>query len=116
MYPRNYVQRHELRRRFFIPLAKHRWAIGDHLKDCIDWELHNLLDEPPRSPLGPFHIVLLRNNPLTYCQGAVLQAALERIIHTIVPGGLLILGFHERLPAVSLPFRRDESCPWVYQL
>lgn len=105
----------ELRQRFFVSLPKKLWAIDPHLRDRIDWELHNLLEEPPRSPLGPFHIILLRNNLLTYYQGAVLQAALERIIHTIAPGGLLILGSHERLPAVSLPFRRDDNCPWVYR-
>ena len=102
----------DLRQRFFIPLPGRQWAIKPHLQSCIDWQLHNLVQDPPP---GPFHIVLLRNNLLTYYQGAVLQAALERIIRTIAPGGLLILGSHERLPAV-FPFERDEACPWVHQM
>ncbi len=106
----------DLRRQFFTPLPRHRWEIDPHLKDLIDWQLHDLLRDLPPSADGAFHLVLLRNNLFTYYQGEPLRVALEEIIRTMAPGGLLLLGSHERLPEVSLPFARDETCPWVYQL
>lgn len=105
----------DFRQRFFIPMPGHRFAVLPRLRECIRWEAHDLLHDPlPAS--GPFHIVLLRNNLLTYYRGESQLAALDRVLGRLVPGGLLILGSHERLPAVSRPLARDEACPWVYQL
>lgn len=104
----------ELRQSYFLPMRHRRWAIKPHLRKGIAWELHNILDEPPGRS-GPFHLVFLRNNLLTYYQGEALHAALDRITKTIAPDGLLIVGSHERLPEVTRPFVRDEGCPWVYR-
>ena len=106
----------DLRRRFLAPLPRHRWGIDPHLKAFIDWKPHNLLADPPPAADGAFHLVLLRNNLLTYYRGEPLRAALEGIIQAMAPGGLLVLGSHEHLPEVSLPFTRDDDCPWIYQM
>ena len=105
----------ELRRRFFTSRPRGRWAVDPQLEELIDWKLHDLLHDPPPAAEGAIHLLLLRNNLLTYYQGETLQAALEGVLSTLAPGGLLILGAHERLPEVSPPFVRDENCPWIYQ-
>jgi chemotaxis protein methyltransferase CheR len=73
--------------------------------------VHNLFDPPPS---GPFHMILLRNNLLTYHRGALLEAALERITAELVPGGSLIVGTHELFPPLALPLRQDPDLPWIY--
>lgn len=88
-----------------------QWRIDARLHDRIHWRLHQLLDPPPR---GPFHLIFLRNNLLTYYRGAPMEAALGRILSTLAPGGALILGAHERMPGAARPMRRDEGCPWTW--
>ncbi len=100
--------------RYFDPHRGGRqFHIKAHLLAPITWRRHHLLDRPPT---GPFHVILLRNNLLTYHQGLSLQAAFERILTVLAPGGYLVVGSHEKLPSSSLPLVRGENCPWVYQL
>ncbi|BBO70412.1 chemotaxis protein CheR [Desulfosarcina alkanivorans] len=80
----------------------------------IRWRQHDLLDPPPEG--DPFHLILLRNNLLTYYRGRCLQAALTRIMAALVPGGCLVTGAHERLPVSACRLDRDEGCPWIYRL
>lgn len=88
------------------------WQVMPALRHRIDWQSHQLLDPPPA---GPFQMILLRNNLLTYYQGARMLAALNRILATLSPGGILILGSHERLPIPTLPLQRDPDCPWIHR-
>jgi len=102
----------DMRPQFFtISRGGGRFEIKPEVRQWVCWVRHDLLNGPPGSS---FHAVFLRNNLLTYYQGAVLQAAFERIVQTLVRGGLLIVGSHERLPAVSRSLVRDEGCPWAY--
>jgi chemotaxis methyl-accepting protein methylase len=78
----------------------------------IKWQEHNLFDPPPP---GPFHLILLRNNLLTYHRGARLAAALKRITAVLTPGGYLIVGTHERFPTLALPLHQDPDLPWLYK-
>jgi hypothetical protein len=55
-------------------------------------------------------------NLLAYHQGPSLQTAFNRILTVLAPGGYLVMGSHEKLPASSFALVRDEKCPWVYQL
>lgn len=87
------------------------YSILPHLQEHISWHQHDLLDIPPR---GPFHMIFLRNNLLTYYQQPILDHALPRIVDTLVPGGLLVIGAHERLPELSLPLVRDPFCPLIF--
>lgn len=90
-----------------------RYRIKSHLLRPIAWQRHQLLDRPPQ---GPFHAIFLRNNLLTYYQGPVLGAALERILAVLAPGGYLVVGSHEKLPPTAMALARDAKCPWVYRL
>ncbi len=80
----------------------------------IRWQQHDLLDPPPEG--GPFHMILLRNNLLTYYQEPDLLDACVRIISTLVPNGYLVTGSHERLPVLEFKLIREMDCPWVYRL
>ncbi len=66
-------------------------------------------------PDGPFHLVLCRNLAFTYfdeqlgCElGAVFRAGLR-------PGGGLVIGAHERLPAGLPGFEPWHPCPAIYR-
>ena len=103
-----------IRIRYFSPLPGERgYRIQPELTKSIRWLRHNMFDPPPE---GPFHVVFLRNNLLTYYQGAELETALARITKTMAPRGYLVIGSHERLPENGFSFRRHEECPFVYQL
>ena len=102
----------DLRPRFFtISPNGRRFEIKTEVRQGVRWLQHDLLHGPAGSA---FQLIFLRNNLLTYHQGAVLQAAFERIVQALAPGGLLIVGSHERLPEVSRALLRDERCPWAY--
>ncbi len=79
----------------------------------IRWQRHDLLDPLPEP--GPFHLILLRNNLLTYYQGASLRAALERIVAGLVAGGFLVIGAREQLPPATAGLTTVPSSPWVYR-
>ena len=79
----------------------------------VHWRLHDLLDTPPEP--GPFHLILMRNNLLTYYRGSRLKSALSRMIGVLAPGGCLVIGAHEALPGNEWPLDRDVKCPWVYR-
>lgn len=103
-----------LKSRWFQKVPGSRqWQIDPMLQKRIEWQIHDLFDPPPRQT---FHLIFLRNNLLTYHRGAVLETAFARIVGTLTPGGVLILGSHERPPAPGLPLKRDGDCPWVYLL
>lgn len=87
-----------------------QWQIDPFLKKHIKWQVHDLLDPPP---LGEYHLILLRNNLLTYYQGPCMQNAVASITRSLVPRGVLILGSHEHLWP-GLPLTRDTVCPWIY--
>ena len=79
----------------------------------IVWRTHDLLDPPPEA--APFHLILLRNNLLTYYRGAQRDAAFARMLARLATGGYLVVGAHERLPASAAGFAKDVGCPWVYR-
>ena len=102
----------DLQTRFFHPYRRHQLVIQPRQLTPIQWQQHNLFDAPPA---GPFHMILLRNSLLTYHQGPALENALNRIVSTLVPGGFLVVGSHERLPDIDVRFIRDTFCAWIYQ-
>jgi chemotaxis protein methyltransferase CheR len=100
------------RKRWFAKFRGTSLKVDPHLQTRITWHNHHLLDDPP--PEQTFHLILLRNNLLTYYQGERLQNALAPIVTCLPAGGLLILGSHESLPARFSQMTRDPQCSWVY--
>ena len=88
-----------------------QWRIDSKLKAHITWQVHHLLEKPPQ---GPFHLIFLRNNLLTYYQGRQMEAALANIVATLANDGVLILGSRERLAYTAFEWIRDPIYPWVY--
>jgi chemotaxis methyl-accepting protein methylase len=90
-----------------------RFAVSPSLKEGIRWGLHNLLaDEPPSSG---FHIVLLRNNLLTYYEKRLQIPAFQRVVSALRPGGMLIIGNREKLPQEAGSFVPVSTCPLVFK-
>ena len=85
-----------------------------HRLPPICWQRHDLLDPPPKP--GPFGLILLRNNLLTYYRGTKRDTALEEIVSCLGAGGCLVTGSHEHLPTSASMLIRDSQCPWVYWL
>lgn len=97
----------------FKPQRRGRqYVLHRHLVPPIHWQQHHLLDKPPD---GPFQMILLRNNLLTYYQGHALNAAFQQIINTLSPNGYLVIGSHEQLPECDAAMTKDPQCPWLYQ-
>ena len=63
--------------------------------------------------VGPFDLILCRNLVFTYFAPPLQLEIAARLIHELAPGGLLLLGTHETLPA-PLPALATE-CPWLYR-
>ena len=72
-----------------------QYVIKDILKKSIRWELHHLSADPPNKN---FNIIFLRNNVLTYYCREARGKVLINILDSLLPGGLLIIGGHEKLP------------------
>jgi CheR methyltransferase, SAM binding domain len=50
-------------------------------------------------PDGPFHMILCRNVAFTYFAPPLQSKIAERLIARLLPGGALVVGSHEHLPA-----------------
>ncbi len=103
-----------LRARYFESKTGGRQLrIRTHRLPPVCWRTHDLLDPPPETE--PFHLILLRNNLLTYYRGAQRDAALTRLVARLAVGGYLVIGAHEHPPASATALCKDADCPWVYR-
>ena len=75
--------------------GKSLYAVKPSLKGQVRWKVHNILSAPPEKN---FHIILLRNNLLTYYTNGLIKPALSNIWDCLAPEGALIVGSHEKLP------------------
>ena len=66
-------------------------------------------------PDGVFDLILCRNLVFTYYDEALQLATLERIMTRLRPGGWLLLGVHESLPANTAGLQKVLECPGLYQ-
>lgn len=53
-------------------------------------------------PAGPFDLILCRNLAFTYFDAPTQEAVATQLAARLVPGGVLVLGGHERLPAATV--------------
>ncbi len=83
--------------------GKSLYALKPSLKGQVVWKVHNILSDPPKTN---FHIILLRNNLLTYYTDGLIKPILSKILDCLVPAGVLIIGSHEKLP-----FRPSDLSP-----
>lgn len=102
----------QLRYSFFNKEAKGKYSVKTSLTTGIRWQLHDLFTPPPE---GVFHLILLRNNLLTYHRGAAMQDALRSIVETLVPGGFLVVGCRERIGDFGINVIVDKEYPNIYR-
>ena len=106
---------HEIRKKYFDPRqGERRFLIRSHRLPPIRWLHHDLLDPAPEN--SPFHMILLRNNLLTYYQGPHQHDAFAHMVSRLIPAGRLVTGAHERLPESGAALIQDDHCPWVFRL
>ena len=87
----------EVRSMYFESRSKGRlYKVSPSLKEGVAWKVHDLLFDPPGTD---FHLIFLRNNLLTYYQDELKRPAFRKVIESLVRGGFLIIGAHEKLPA-----------------
>jgi chemotaxis protein methyltransferase CheR len=71
----------------------------------------SVMDIRKEAPADLFHIVFCRNLAFTYFDIKLQLQVLEKIYEKMAPGGLLITGTHEKIPAGSRGFT-----PWLHHL
>jgi chemotaxis protein methyltransferase CheR len=82
-------------------------VLRPYVRSRVTFKRHDIRGEPPA---GPFELVLCRNVAFTYFDDAVQRATLQRIASVTAPGGALVVGAHEDLPA-----GQEEFAPWAPQ-
>ena len=71
------------------------FIVTSSLKKDISWMEHDLLTDPPDRG---FHLILLRNNLLTYYEDQLKGPAIQRVVRVLDDNGFLVIGSHEKLP------------------
>lgn len=102
----------EVRSTYFETLADGKYALKSSVKEGIMWLAHNLLSDPPG--VG-FDLIFLRNNLLTYYADRIKIPALSKVIDSLSPGGFLIIGSHERIPAEPTGVNHWEGSAYIFQ-
>ena len=87
----------DLTARYFRALRRaRRYRIHPDLGSGITWCCRRI-EAPPTEPR--YHLIMLRNNVLTYYGAAGRARVLAPVIEGLLPGGLLAIGQREALPA-----------------
>jgi chemotaxis protein methyltransferase CheR len=80
------------------------YAVREALKPHVELRCQDLREAMPD---GPFDLILCRNLAFTYFGEALQREILARLAARLVPGGALVIGLHEALPAPH-----PELVPW----
>jgi chemotaxis protein methyltransferase CheR len=114
VYPRSSMREvpKVIRSTYFETFARGRYALRSWMRDGIVWQVHNLLSGPHRIA---FDLIFLRNNLLTYYVDEVKVPAITRIVNSLVPGGFLIIGSHERMPNETLDLKPWRESTVIFQ-
>jgi len=103
----------ELRETYFtLNREEGLYRIAPSLKKGILWKVHNLLFELGESN---FQIIFLRNNILTYYSDELKQSAFRKVMDSLVQGGFLIIGSHEKLPGESKGLMPFCGQPYIFR-
>jgi chemotaxis protein methyltransferase CheR len=83
------------------------WRLREDLRARVEFLHQDLLGELPQRE---FDLVLCRNMAFTYFDSEGAQRALERLASRLRPGGALVIGLHEELPAPAAGFAPWPGC------
>ncbi len=99
--------------RHFTPLpGRRRFRIRAEHKAGINWLCCDIEALPSTTR---FHLILLRNNILTYCDPDGRAEGLQRVLAHLYPGGVLVIGERERLPAADKSIKAAFGLPYVFE-
>jgi len=101
-----------IRSTYFETLAGGKYVLRSWMRDGIVWQVHHLLSDPPGVT---FDLIFLRNNLLTYYTDEVKIPAMTRVAHSLVPGGFLVIGSHERIPMEPAGLKHWEDSTYIFQ-
>jgi chemotaxis protein methyltransferase CheR len=62
-----------------------------------------------------FQIIFLRNNLLTYYRQEIKEPAFLRVVDSLVAGGFLIVGTHEKLPLQTRTLSQFKRYSYIFQ-
>jgi chemotaxis protein methyltransferase CheR len=100
----------------FIPQAFERrgelWSVRALHRHGVTFLRQNLRQE---APAGPFDLVLCRNAAFTYFAPDLQQRVLARIANVLTPGGYLIIGARETLPADAYAFEIHSGSRQIFR-
>ncbi len=105
--PESFIKKYFIR----IP-GKNKFQIHGSLKEKVVFKQHDFIEEFP--PWDNFQIIFLRNNLLTYYDPQSRDAAFERVVATLLPGGVMIVGSHEKVPQNISFLKRHPKSACVY--
>jgi len=89
------------------------WSVRPLVRTAVIFRREDIRE---RMPEEPFHLILCRNLIFTYFAIPLQQQLLARIAKLLVPGGALVIGAHETLPAQSAGFLRAAERLPIYRL
>lgn len=84
----------ELQKKAFVKV-KGWYHIREIYKTDIEFLQQDIRDE---MPAGPFHLILCRNLVLTYFDEDLQRNIMEKIVEKLMPGGIFVVGSHEKPP------------------
>jgi chemotaxis protein methyltransferase CheR len=99
----------EWRRAAFALAGEDQWRLASPYREGVELAIQDLRRQ---APAERFHLVLCRNLALTYFAEPLQRRTLERIRGRLRPGGALIVGGHETLPASSPGFELWRRSVW----
>jgi chemotaxis protein methyltransferase CheR len=88
------------------------FCLQPELRDSVRFRLQDIRVS---SPTERFELVLCRNLAFTYFDESVQRQVLARLRDRLMPGGVLVIGSHESLPAEPLGFVARESRLGIYE-
>lgn len=91
---------------------ENKFRVKPCLRDGVVFERHDFFRDNP--PSRNFRLVFARNNLLTYYQPPERDAALARIIDSLISGGVFIVGSHEKIPEKFSFMIRHSEYRWIY--
>ena len=86
-----------LRRRYLQQQADGTYLVGDHLRKLVRYRRHNLARDPLPPPGEAGFDVITCRNVLIYFEEPAAERVLERLDHSLRPGGKLLLGAADAL-------------------
>lgn len=87
----------------------HLFCVRDEYRPAVTFRREDLRAAMPD---GPFDLILCRYLAFTYFGEDAQRATAQRLVDRLLPGGALVIGTHEALPA-GLPVA--ECAPYVYR-